>query len=154
MSLEPLETVSGSDFPHCRQLSVFVENRLGQLLRLTRLFEQGPLRILAVSVEGATDCAIVRLLVDDPDAAHTTLTDAHFAVAETELLVVELPPGKRGIRSICEALIAGEVNMNYVYPLLPHDKHGACLAMQVDDLPLAANVLTSKKFRLLDQSDL
>jgi len=154
MSLKPLETASGSDFPHCRQLSVFVENRLGQLLRLTRLFEKGDVRVLAVSVEGATDCAIVRLLVDDPDTGHETLTDGHFAVAETEVLVVELPRGRRGITSICEALIAGEVNMNYLYPLLPHDKHGACMAIQVDNLPLAAAVLTSRKFRLLDQSDL
>jgi hypothetical protein len=154
MSLEPLETAAGSDFPLCRQLSVFVENRLGQLLRLTRLFEKDRLRILAVSVEGATDCAIVRLLVDDPDVAHRTLSDANFAVTETELLVVELPPGKRGIRRICEALIAGEINMNYIYPLLPDDKYGACIAIQVDDTPLAANVLSAKKFQLLDQSQL
>lgn len=154
MSLEPLETASGSDYPLCRQLSVFVENRLGQLLRLTRLFEKDDLRILAVSVAGATDCAIVRLLVDDADAGHETLTDAHFAVTESEVLVVELPSGKRGLRSICEALIAGEVNMNYIYPLLPDNKHGACVAIHVDDLSQAATVLTSRKFRLLDQSDL
>jgi hypothetical protein len=154
MSLEPLETASGSDFPLCRQLSIFVENRLGQLLRLTRLFERQDVNILAVSVEGATDCAIVRLLVNDPDAAHETLTGASFPVTETEVLVVELPSGRRGIRSICEALIAGEVNMNYIYPLLPDRKHGACMAIQVDDLPLAAAVLASRKLHLLDQSDL
>jgi hypothetical protein len=154
MSLEPLETASGSDFPLCRQLSVFVENRLGQLLRLTRLFEKVEVRILAVSVEGATDCAIVRLLVDDPDRGHETLTDAHFAVSESELLVIELPPGKRGLRSVCEALIAGEVNMNYIYPLLPHKKYEACVAIQVDDLAQAAAVLSSKKFRLVDHSEL
>ena len=154
MSLEPLETASGSDFPLCRQLSIFVENRLGQLLRLTRLFENTRVNILAVSVAEATDCAVVRLLVNDPDTAHETLSNANFAVSENELLVVELPPGKRAIRSICEALIAGEVNMNYIYPLLPRDNYAACLAIQVDDLPLAAAVLASRKFRLLDQSDL
>jgi hypothetical protein len=154
MSLEPLETASGSDFPLCRQLSVFVENRLGQLLRLTRLFESAEVGILAVSVADATDCAIVRLLVNDPDTAHEMLSNANFAVSENELLVVELPPGKRGIQSICEALIAGEVNMNYIYPLLPRDNYGACTAIQVDNLPQAATVLASRKFRLLDQSDL
>ena len=154
MSLEPLETAAGSDFPLCRQLAVFVENRLGQLLRLTRLFEKTDVSILAVSVAGATDCAIVRLLVNDADAAHEMLTAAHFAVSESELLVVELPAGKRGIRSVCETLIAGEVNMNYIYPLLPHDKYAACMAIQVDDLPQAAAVLAARKFRLLDQSDL
>ena len=154
MSLEPLETASGSDFPLCRQLSIFVENRLGQLLRLTRLFEKREVDIRAVSVEGATDCAIVRLLVNDPDTAHETLSEARFPVTETELLVVELPSGRRGIRSVCEALIAGEVNMNYLYPLLPDQKHSACMAIQVDDLPLAASILASRKLNLLDQSDL
>ena len=154
MSLEPLEIASGSDFPLCRQLSVFVENRLGQLLRLTRLFERDNLRICAVSVEGATDCAIVRVLVDDPDTARETLADSNFAVTETELLVIELPSGKRGIRSVCEALIAGEINMNYIYPLLPDNKHEACIAIQVDDLPMAAHILSSKRFCLIDQSEL
>ena len=154
MSLEPLETAAGSDFPLCRQLSVFVENRLGQLLRLTRLFENTDIRILAVCVAEATDCAIVRLLVNDADAAVESLAEARFAVSENELLVVELPPGNRAIRSICEALIAGEVNMNYIYPLLPHDKYAACMAIQVDNLPLGAAVLAAKQFRLLDQSDL
>ena len=112
MSLEPLDTAAGSDYPACRQLSIFVENRLGQLLRLTRLFEGTDVHILAVAVAGATDCAIVRMLVNDPDTAHEMLCEANFAVSENEVLVVELPPGKRGIRRMCEALIAGEVNMN------------------------------------------
>jgi hypothetical protein len=154
MSLEPLETADSTDFPLCRQLSVFVENRLGQLLRLTRLCDQGDLRIRALSVEGATDCAIVRLLVNDPDVGHEALTNAHFAVSEAELLVVELPPGRRGIQSICEALIAGEINMNYFYPLLPDEKRGACVAIHVDNLPQAAAVLACNEFQLLDQSDL
>lgn len=156
MSLEPLETAEGSDFPLCRQLSVFVENRLGQLLRLTRLFEKSDVRIRAVSIEGATDCAIVRLLVNDPDTGHEALTNAGFAAAETEVLVVELPPGKRGIQRICEALIAGEINMNYLYSLLPDQKRGACVAIHVDNLPQAAAVLTSNtnRFHVLDQSEL
>jgi len=154
MSIQPLETAAGSDFPVCRQLSVFVENRLGQLLRLTRLFDKDDLRIVGLSVAAATDCAIVRLLLNDPDTAHRALTDAHFAVSETDLLVVELPQGKRGIQSMCEALIAGEVNLNYIYPLLPDDRHGARIAMHVDDLALAAHALATAKLRLFDQSEL
>jgi len=154
MSLEPLETAEGSDYPCCRQLSVFVENRLGQLLRLMRLFAKTDVSVLAVSVEGATDCAIVRLLVNDPDAGHEILSGAHFAVAETELLVVELPHGKRGLTNLCEALIAGEINMDYIYPLFPDDKREACVAIHVDDISQAAAVLISGKFHLLDQGEL
>lgn len=153
MQKDPIETAEGSDSPACRQLSVFLENRVGQLLRLTRLFEAEPLSILALSVEGSIDCAIVRLLVNEPDLAHDMLTDNGFAVTETEVLVVELPPGRRGILAVCAALISGEVNINYLYPLLGHDR-AACMAIQVDNLALAGAVLAARRFRVLAQSEL
>jgi hypothetical protein len=156
MALQPLETAAGSEFPLCRQLSVFLENRLGQLLRLTRLFEQGgaDITILAISVEGSIDCAIVRVLLNDPDTAIDMLNEAGFAVSTAEVLVVELPAGKRGIMTVCAALISAEVNINYTYPLLPGTDRGACIAIQVDNPAAAAAVLQGRKFRLLDQSEL
>ena len=154
MSLEPLQTASGSDFPCCHQLSVFVENRLGQFLRLTRYFENTDLKILAVMILPANECAVVRMIVNHPEAARTALVEAGFSVTETDVLVVELPQGKRGIRSICEALIAAEVNMEYIYPLFPLKKFEACLAIQSDERPQAAAVLINRQFRLIDQSEL
>jgi hypothetical protein len=154
MSIEPLETAEGSEFPLVRQVSVFLENRLGQLLRLTKLFDHSEVHILAVSVEGSIDCAIVRIIVDDPDTAHDMLREAGFAISETELLVVELPAGKRGMMTVCAALIAAEVNINYTYALLPGGNRGACIAIQVDNPSVAAATLTGRKFRVLDQSQL
>lgn len=154
MALEPLETAEGNEYPFCRQISVFLENRVGQLLRLTRLFDSSEIRILAISVEGSVDCSIVRLLVDDPDLATQMLREAKFALAETELLVVELPAGKRGMMTVCAALISAEVNINYVYPLLPTQERGACLAIQVDNLALAAQALRAKRFNVIDQPEL
>jgi hypothetical protein len=154
MALEPLETAEGSDYPYCRQLSVFFENRVGQLLRLTRLFEGEAVHILGISVDSTIDCAIVRLIVDDPDTAAQMLRDAGFAVSITEMIVVELPPGKRGIMTLCAALISGEVNINYVYPLIATVERPSCLAVHVDHLAQAAATLIKRRFRVLDETDL
>ncbi len=154
MSIEPLETAYGSDYPCCRQLSVFLDNRVGQLLRLTRLLDGADIRILALSVESSIDCAIVRLLVDKPDEAGKMISDAGFAVSETELVVVELQPGKRGILTACQALIVGEVNIHYTYGLLAAHESIPTLAIQVDNHELAVAVLKSRKFKVLDQSEL
>lgn len=154
MNTEPLDTLEGSGYPTCQQLSVFLENRVGQLLRLTRVLDAEEIRILALSVEGSVDCAIVRMIVNDPDTATSLMSDAGFAVASTEVLVVELPAGKRGILSVCAALISGEVNINYTYPILGQSDRGPCLAIQVDNLTLAVNVLSRKKFVVLDQHEL
>lgn len=154
MGTEPLETIEAHDYPTCRQLSVFLENRLGQLMRVTRLFEDEPVHILGMSVDASVDCAIVRLLVDDPDAAHQILRDAGFAASESELLVVELPEGKRGILTLCSSLIAGEVNINYVYSVWAGKDRRPCLAIQVDSLTNAVRALNKNKFVILQQHEL
>jgi len=154
MNVEPLKTAEGSDHPGFRQLSIFLENRVGQLLRITRLLEDEPVRIVGMSVDAAVDCAILRLLVDDPDLAHQVLTDARFALSEIEVVVVELPPGKRGILTVCKALISGEVNINYAYTVWTSKEQRPGLAIQVDDLQNAVKVLQAMKFRVLEQHEL
>lgn len=154
MNVEPLETAEGSEYPGCRQLSVFLENRLGQLLRVTRLLEDEPVHILGLSVDASVDCAIVRMLVDDPDKAHQILADANFALTESEILVVELPTGKRAIMTLCSALISAEVNINYVYTVWAGKDQRPCLAIQVDDTANAIRVLARQKFVVLHQHEL
>jgi hypothetical protein len=154
MAAQPFETAEGSEFPCCRQLSVFVENRLGQLLRLTRVLDGEPIRIMGLAVEGSVDCAIARLLVNDPDTAVRMISQAGFAVTQTDVIVIQLPAGKRGILAVCAALIAGEININYAFPLLCTKDLGACLVIQVDNVPQATAVLATHHCRLLDQSDL
>ena len=82
MELEPLQTAEANDYPTIRQQSVFIENRVGQLLRLTKLFDQTEIRILAVSVVYSVDCAIVRMILDDPDKAYDILTQSGFQLSE------------------------------------------------------------------------
>lgn len=155
MSFNPMETAHGSEYSGCRQLSIFLENRVGQLLRLTRLLEGQDVRILGLSVEGTVDCAIVRMVVNDPDLARDLFAQAGFAVSECDLLVVEVPQTRQGILTICSALIGAELNMNYLYPIWSEtSSEGRFLAIQVDNLPLAALVLHEKGFNVLAQSEL
>ena len=88
------------------------------------------------------------------EAAKEICSRAGLALSESDVVVVELPPGKRGILAVCAALIASEININYLYTAWAADDHKPCLAIQVDDLPQAAKVLAHKKFRVLDQDQL
>ncbi|MGD2108277.1 MAG: acetolactate synthase [Phycisphaerae bacterium] len=154
MELEPLETAEAHDSPTVRQQSVFVENRVGQLLQLTKLFTQTEIRILAVSVVNSIDCAICRMILDDPDRGFDVLTGARFQVSETELVVVSLPHGKRALLHTWLALLGGEVNIFYTYPLLVQPKGNAALAVCTDAIDNAITVLREKGFEVLGQQDL
>jgi len=149
----PYETLEGQGFPTVRQVSVFVDNRPGQLLRLTQLFAQKEVKILALSVVDSVDCAVVRLLFDSTDEALTVLAEAGFAVSIAELLVVQVPHGKRGLLTVWSALLASEVNIGYAYPLLSGDI-GPALALSVDNIDIAIDTLQEKGFEVLGEADL
>jgi hypothetical protein len=154
MTREPLETQESAGFPLVRQLSVFLENRLGQLLSLAKLFDQTEIHILALSVVHSVDCAIIRLLVDKPDEATQLLRKGGFALNEADLLVLNVPPGHRGLLAIYSALVNAEVSIQYTYPLLTRPKGRPAVALQVDDIDMAVQTLKGHRFQVLDQSDL
>ncbi len=153
MARQPYETLDAQGSPTVRQISVFLDNRMGQLLRLTRLIEDRNIRILGLSVIDSVDVAIVRLLFDPPDEAAKTLREAGFAISVKELLVVKLPRGQRGLLTILSALLSAEINVAYAYPLLPA-RIGPAVALSVDNLEIAAETLRSRKFVVLSEADL
>lgn len=154
MDIEPLGIAEAHDLPTVRQQSVFIENRVGQLLRLTRLFDQDDIRILAVSVVYSVDCAIARMILDEPDRAYDALNNARFQVSEAELIVVSLPHGKRALLHTWAALLGAEININYTYPLLIQPKGSPAIAVLPDSIEQAIRVLRERGFEVLGQQDL
>lgn len=154
MALEPFETAEAEDFPTVRQLSIFIDDRVGQLLRLTQLLSGTEVRILGLMVVNSVDCAIVRMIVDDPDEAVRILTDHRFPVKETEVLVVCLPHGNRAMISMWSAVLGAEINVHYTYALLGHSHGRPTVAIHAENLALACEALVRRHFVVLSQSDL
>src|SRR5947208_14895016 len=86
-------TARSRDWPSVRQFNVFVENRLGGLLNVVRRFETSDNRIVSLTVVDSADCAIIRLVLKDPELALEVFQQAKLPVAESNLLVVKVPEG-------------------------------------------------------------
>src|SRR5712692_7102808 len=84
-------TARGRDWPSVRQFNVFVENRVGNLLHVVRRFETTDIRIVSLTVVDSADCAIIRLVLSDPERALEIFEQAKLPVTESDLLVVQLP---------------------------------------------------------------
>ena len=149
----PFETLEGQSLPLVRQVSVFLPNQVGQLLRVTQALDKTNVKIMALSILDADDCAVVRLIFDRADEAITALEDAGFAVHTSELLVVRVPPGKRGLMTTWSVLLSSEVSVKYAYPLL-HPAYGSVLALSLASPELAANTLQEHNFEILGEADL
>ncbi len=147
-------TQRGRDWPSVRQFNVFLENRLGALLNVVRRFESTDIRIISLTIVDSADCAIVRIVLSDPERALEIFQQGGLPVTESDLLVVQLPDGPQPVLQICKALLIAEINLHYAYPLLigPHGK--AALALHVDDHETATHTLGAQGFTLFTEADL
>ena len=147
-------TARGRDWPSVRQFNVFVANRVGGLLGVVRCFEASDNRIVSLTVVDTADCAIIRLVVRDPERAAETLAQARLPYTESDLLVVQLPDGKQPLLEIFKALLATETNIHYAYPLLVGPHGCAAVALHVEDHETASAILSRQNFILFTENDL
>ena len=147
-------TARGRDWPSVRQFNVFLENRLGALLNVVCRFETTDVRIVSLTVVDSADCAIIRMVLSDPERALDIFQQASFAYTESELLVVQLPTGSQPLLQICKALLAAEISIHYAYPLLVGPHGSPALALHVEDIDTAASFLKQRGFVLFSESEL
>lgn len=146
-------TAHGRDWPSVRQFNVFLENRLGAMLNLVRHFESTDIRIISLTVVDSADCAIIRMVLSDPERAYEVFQFAKLPFTESDLLVVQLPNSAQPLVEICKCLLQVEVDMHYAYPLLAGTQGNPALAIHVQDSELAAHTLQAQGFTLLSEND-
>ncbi len=148
------QTMRGRDFPAIRQFTVFLENRVGQLLEVVKRFEGTGIRIVALSISDAAECAFVRFVVSDPDRGRDILERSGLAIIETDLVGVELPEGPQPLLRVCTALLQAELNIIQAYPLMVRSHAEPAVAIMVDNIERAQETLIGKGFRILTEDDI
>ncbi len=147
-------TMRGRNYPTIRQFTVFLENRVGQLLEVVRRFEGSRVRIVALSINDATECSFVRFLLSHPEQGREVLERAGLAMIESDLIGIELPEGTQPLLQVCTALLQAEINIVQAYPLIIRPHGRPAVALMVDNIELAMETLDTKGFRMVTEADL
>lgn len=144
----------GRNYPAIRQFTVFLENKVGQLLEVVRRFEGTRVRIVALSIADAAECAFVRFLLSHPEEGREILERAGLAIIESDLIGVEMPEGPQPLLEICTALLQAEVNIIQAYPLLVRPRGRPAVALMVDNIEMGQETLAAKGFTMITEGDL
>ena len=148
----PSSTATRSADP-IRQFSLFADNKVGRLHELVQQLNARKIHILAFSQVDATECTVMRFIVDYPEDFAQWLHEQGHTFAETEVVAVEIETPAFFSR-ITASLIEAEININYVYAFLSRPYGRAALALSLEDNDLATNVLRAHGLTVLDQNDL
>lgn len=136
-----------------KQLSIFMENKVGRLSDVFRLLDDSSVHVMALTTLDTTDCAITRVVVDDPQKAKELLWEHDITFSETEVLAVEIA-GEHDISRVLAALLQTEINIHYLYAFVGRPNGRSALVMSIEDMDLAVHILNTQNIRVLSQRDI
>ncbi|WP_347491128.1 ACT domain-containing protein [Desulfoscipio sp. XC116] len=135
-----------------KQISVFLENKSGRLAQVTRVLGNNSINIRALSIADTTDFGILRLIVNNPDAAYQVLKESGFTVSTTEVIAVEVKDEPGGLANVLDILQQVNINIEYLYAFLQKATNAALVVFRVEQLDEAITVLQKNNISILADS--
>lgn len=137
-----------------RQISVFLQNRVGSLMALIKLLQEHSIEVLGISMQDTTEMTLVRLILSDPEGAAMLFIEKGIPHADCFIIVVELSESDRRLTECLSVLLAAELNIEFCYPLLVRPGMFPLFALHCDDVEMGGDVLGRAGFKVLCQGDL
>ena len=100
-----------------KQLTVFIENRLGRLEEVTQTLSKNNINSVCISLADTVEYGMLRMIVSQPAAAHEALTGAGFSARLTDVLAVKLPHHFGTLRGLTSLLSSSGIDIRYMYAL-------------------------------------
>jgi hypothetical protein len=136
------------------QISVFLENRAGQLAQITRLLADANVDIRAISIAETSDYGLARMIVDDSYKASRILLEHGDVLSMTPVWAVEVPDRPAGLAELLEVLAEAHVDVEYMYSLFTHREGHAYMVLRISDEPNFLNALGQRRIKVMTKAEL
>ncbi len=136
-----------------KQLTIFVENKKGALVNVTKVLADNNVNLRALSIADTQDFGILRLIVNDNDTATKALQDAGYMISTTDVVGVKIgdQPGK--LSKALEVLQDADINMEYLYAFMARTEKHAYVVLRVADNDAAEKALEAAGFHMITDAD-
>ncbi len=115
------------------QISVFLENRTGQLAEITGLLAENKINLRAISIAETADYGVLRIIADDSEKATSVLLAGGNIINMNPVTVVAVPDKPAGLSELLALLADSNVSIEYMYSLFTHQNEKAYMVFRVKD---------------------
>ena len=129
------------------QISVFLENRAGQLSNITRVLSENGVDLRAINIAETQDYGVLRIIPADAQKASSVLLENGFIMAMTPVIAVAVPDRPGGLNSLLEALSEENIGIEYMYSVFSMNSGEALMVLQVGEAEKVSEILSTKGFR-------
>ncbi|HBA48089.1 MAG TPA: amino acid-binding protein [Lachnospiraceae bacterium] len=126
------------------QISVFLENKAGQLADITGILSENHVNMRAISIAETSDYGILRLIVDDASKASSILLEQGFILTMTPVVGVAVSDTPGGLSKVLSIISRAEIDVEYMYSVFGQKDGQACMIFRVAD--------TDRLTELLDEN--
>ena len=136
-----------------RQISIFLENKPGQLSTICRDLADAGVNIATLSLADTADFGIVRMIVDDHEKAKAVLAEKGHVANVREVIAVCVPDRPGGMAEVMQVLDAAGANIEYSYAFAFHKGEKAVLVFRFDDNAKAEAALKKAGYTTLGENE-
>ncbi len=136
------------------QISVFLENRTGQLAEITHLLAENGIDIRAISIAETADYGLARMIVDDSQKASAILLDHGDILSMTPVWAVEVPDRPAGLSELLNILSSHNVDVEYMYSLFIHKDGLAYMVLRITDEAAFEEAVKENLIKIVDNETL
>ena len=137
-----------------RQISVFVENQPGSMMNVTSVLTEAGVNIRAISTFDTPEFGIMRLVVDDPVRAKSSLTEKGFVTRVSDVIGVELKDEQGNLNQMLKILADGKINIDYIYSFVIREGKAPVMVFHTDDFEQAEKVLETAGVKIMEEEEL
>lgn len=134
------------------QLSIFIENRSGTLVKVLEILKQAKIQIVASTIADTADYGIYRLICSEPSRAYEELKKAGVAVALSDVFALELDNHPGCAAEVVKIISDAGISITYMYTFLLNGK--GILIFRTDSTDDARNVITRNNLPFIAESNL
>jgi hypothetical protein len=134
-----------------KQLSIFIENQSGTLIRVLELLGRAHIQMIACTIADTAEYGIFRIICSEPDRACSELKAAGVAVTISEVFAIEMNDRPGGAADAVKAFSNAGIEITYMYAFLLDGK--GIMIIRTDETEKAREVIKSQGLPYLCEKD-
>ncbi len=133
-----------------KQLSIFVENKRGQITDVTTLLSNNDLSIKSINLVDSNEFGILRVIVDDALKAKEILDDAGISLKITEVFAIEIDNHVGSFNEIVSLLSNHNIDLKYTYTISSGNKGAFIFKVEASHLNETLELLKQNNIKILE----
>lgn len=136
------------------QITIFLENKAGALLDVTKLLSENKVDLRAINIAETADYGLLRLITADNKQAEKVLKKENLIFTETPVLAVAIDDKTGALTDLLAIFAKNDINVHYMYSIFGSQDGKAYMIMQISDIEKATSILAENSILTAEPKDL